>query len=912
MDERKTLVLIDRIDKTEEIADYFIPEKEERVQIRFKRRQQYYNYRMNRVLIRISPIQLELEQKTVLYKGLPLANVQEVLLFEDFCKVFFNDQTTSIYDSKLISIETYSKVAQILDYWSEIVQYAETEGEPDTFLQKQFSTLQPINPDSVLATYLKRDSIIQDESDAMAAIYPFRFNLSQKEALERAISSQISIIEGPPGTGKTQTILNILANLSIVQNKSVAVVSGNNAAVQNVKDKLHKYGYGFMVASLGNMANRKDFFQNLPDYPVEGWQIDQSEAEIMDKIKDLSERLNQLLAFVNRKASLEQEIEAYRLEQRHFLFHHEEQNREEMGRIFLRRQTAETIISFLADEYFTGERSYRFLQKAKLLFKYGFLDFKTWKENRLGLIVRLQTRYYELKINELEKEQSKIQQELDKQLFEDLLSQHEGYSTSIFKHKLYEKYKSKTKYDGNVKDYRSDWDKFIEHFPVVLSTTHALRSCIPDDYLFDYVIIDEASQVDLLTGAIAMSCGKRVIIVGDTKQLPQIIDRNIEGKLKTKIGDDAYNYFQNSLLSSTLAIYGEDVPKAMLKEHYRCRRGIIGFCNQQYYENKLIPLKVESGEDAPIRLHYTANGNHMRKVTNGVQKGTFNQREIESVKEEILQELQLQNVSLGDIGFATPYRLQVNEASEVLDEQIEIDTVHKYQGREKPVMILSTVLDQTKNGQIGKRFVENPCLVNVAVSRAQEQFILVTDHALFRKSRKDIGNLIRYIEYNTLHENITHSQLISVFDLLYKDYSKQLQGLQSRLLFKSRFKSENIIWRILTDLLEEKNYKCFTFSMQVYLKDVFKALELLTEDEQKYVKNRASFDFVVYDVINKQPLLAIEVDGFASHRNNPKQMERDRLKNSICQKCQLPLLRLPTTGSDEINKIRNALDLLLA
>ncbi|WP_340673726.1 AAA domain-containing protein [Brevibacillus agri] len=921
MDERKVLVLIDQIDKTKEIADYSIRENEDVIHIYFmKRREQPYRYKKNRVTIKTSPRPLKIHHGTVLCGGLPLRNVQEVVQFEDLCKVFFDNQQTGIYKSSAIRVgtaeEAHNQAAQILDYWHDILQYTTTDGKPDLFLQKQFSRLHRIHPDSVLVTYLRRAPIAKSERSAIADIYPFRINLSQKEALEQALASQISIIEGPPGTGKTQTILNILANLVVMKKKTVAVVSGNNAAVQNVKDKLQKYGYGFIAASLGNKDNREAFFRSLPEYPVAGWQSNRQEDEIMGQIKNLSERLKELLTLVNRKAKVGQEIEAYRLEQKHFLFHHEKHNLEEMGRIFYRRQTAETIISFLADEYFTGDRSFRFLQKAKLLFKYGFVHFQKWKENRLEWITRLQMKYYELKLEELEKERSGIQQKLETQSFDELLRQHETYSTLLFKHKLYEKYKTKRKYRGTAKSYQDDWKEFIEHFPIVLSTTHALRSCIPDDYLFDYVIIDEASQVDLLTGALAMSCAKNVIIVGDTKQLPQIVDKNIKAKLKTEAVDEAYDYFQQSLLSSMLAVYGEKVPKAMLKEHYRCRREIIGFCNQQYYNNELIPLKEEENAESPIRLHYTAAGNHMRKVTRGAQTGTFNQREIETVKEEILKELQLQNIPLEDIGFATPYRLQVEEANGILAEQVEIDTVHKYQGREKPIMILSTVLDQTRAGQAGKRFVEDSCLVNVAVSRAQEQFILVTDHALFRKSRKDIGNLIRYIEYSTLHENITQSQLISVFDLLYSEYSERLRDLQSRLSFnsklKSRFKSEKIIELVLFDLLKEGAYKCFTFCRQVYLKDIFKDTELLGDAEQKYVKNRASFDFVIYDVMNKQPLLAIEVDGFAFHRNNPQQLERDELKNNICRKYQLPLLRLPTTGSDEEKKIRNELDRLLS
>ncbi len=82
-----------------------------------------------------------------------------------------------------------------------------------------------------------------------------------------ALSNNISIIEGPPGTGKTQTILNVIANL-IVQNKTVAIVSNNNAAVFNVWEKLKKYGYGIVVASLGNNDNRASFFNNLEEQKI--------------------------------------------------------------------------------------------------------------------------------------------------------------------------------------------------------------------------------------------------------------------------------------------------------------------------------------------------------------------------------------------------------------------------------------------------------------------------------------------------------------------------------------------------------------------------------------------------------------------------------------------------------------------
>src|SRR3546814_6348193 len=58
-------------------------------------------------------------------------------------------------------------------------------------------------------------------------IYPFGVNESQLKAVENAFTSQISLIEGPPGTGKTQTILNIIANI-VIRGKTVAILSNNN------------------------------------------------------------------------------------------------------------------------------------------------------------------------------------------------------------------------------------------------------------------------------------------------------------------------------------------------------------------------------------------------------------------------------------------------------------------------------------------------------------------------------------------------------------------------------------------------------------------------------------------------------------------------------------------------------------
>ena len=67
-------------------------------------------------------------------------------------------------------------------------------------------------------------------------------------------------------------------------------------------------------------------------------------------------------------------------------------------------------------------------------------------------------------------------------------------------------------------------EQFCDEYPIIFSTTHAIKNCFGRDFLFDYLIIDEASQVDLVTGVLALSVARNIVIVGDTKQLPNVID----------------------------------------------------------------------------------------------------------------------------------------------------------------------------------------------------------------------------------------------------------------------------------------------------------------------------------------------------------------------------------------------------
>jgi hypothetical protein len=150
--------------------------------------------------------------------------------------------------------------------------------------------------------------------------------------------------------------------------------------------------------------------------------------------------------------------------------------------------------------------------------------------------------------------------------------------------------------------------------------------------------------------------------------------------------------------------------------------------------------------------------------------------------------------------------------------------------------------------------------------------------------------------------------VISVFDLLYRAYSQRLLPLAARLRKELRYPSEDIIWTVLLEIIAEQEYAHLTVNPQVLLRNLFPGLGRLTPQQRAYVRHRASVDFVVYNRVTNEPLLAIEVDGFAFHENNPDQLARDRLKDKILEAHRMPLLRLPTTGSGERERIRQALN----
>ena len=149
------------------------------------------------------------------------------------------------------------KQENVFEYLKELSGLNEL-GDDTSILQGYAERITEVSRERLLSKYLTRNKSFDKNKKQQSLIFPFGCNNSQMEAVEKALSHSMSVIEGPPGTGKTQTILNIITNI-LTQRKTVLVVSNNNAAVENIKEKLasDKYKLDFFVAQLGS-SNKKN------------------------------------------------------------------------------------------------------------------------------------------------------------------------------------------------------------------------------------------------------------------------------------------------------------------------------------------------------------------------------------------------------------------------------------------------------------------------------------------------------------------------------------------------------------------------------------------------------------------------------------------------------------------------------
>ena len=787
------------------------------------------------------------------------------------------------------------KAFSVFNYLKEIADTVGLKTEDgDNILAKSYESISEIPEDCILSSLLNSHLPPSNNNSVIPDFFPFGFNLSQRNAVNIAFANNLSVIEGPPGTGKTQTILNIIAN-AVLNGQSVAVVSSNNSATKNVYEKLEKNGIEFIAALLGNSQNKKEFIGSQKEIPdLSKFNLTNTQkADIKEKATELVTQLSENLEKKNELASLKLQIDNLKTEYEHFKETYKNNIQKDVD--LKKNITSEKILELWISLELLGEnrKNINFIRRFIYRLKYGIKD-KVFYINSLdGMIFICQSKFYPAKIRELSNRIEFLEHSLKNFAFDSKMKEYTEMSMQMLKAELCKRYNQQKREPYTISELRWKTNEFINDYPVIMSTTYSLRQSLSDKLFYDYVIIDEASQVDLATGALALSCAKRAVIVGDIKQLPNVVDSDMQ--IKTDMVFNSYNlkkpysYSNHSLLSSIVELL-PTVPKTLLKEHYRCHPKIIEFCNKKFYDNQLIIHTAYTDKRQPLVVYKTLQGNHARE--------RMNQRQIDIIQQEIIPNEKLDNV---DLGIVTPYRNQTNALQKTFQgTSIKADTVDKFQGRENDVIILSTVDNELSD------FTDNPNRLNVAVSRAVEQLILVVNGNEI-KNDNNISDLIKYIEYNNF--SIVQSELNSIFDLLYKGYEEERAKIIHKSGKVSEYDSENLMFSLIKEVLSGEKFLKYAVLLHFPIRQLIKDFSKLDEQETKYASNPLThLDFLIYNKLGKTPVLGIEVDGFEFHKGGTKQVDRDRMKDRILDKYNFPILRFRTNESNEKEKLTNKLN----
>lgn len=846
--------------------------------------------------------------------GFIFNNIDKLFIFDNYYKILYNNGNSRIYNSCDLEISFLYDSVGPFEYFKQISkELICSNDELSSFLNKQYMNMH-IDDKSIFYNFLENPTIIST-SNAGPIVFPFNFNLSQIKASTIALTSNVSVIEGPPGTGKTETILNILMNL-IMQNKTVAVVSGNNYAVENINTKLKEYNLEFLTALLGNADNRIDFFENphpIPD--LSSYCLsDETIAELQDRVNNNLSQLDRLLKLNNQLAVVK--LELSNLENEYLYFEDNFKN-SKVKLLDFSNLTLNQLSNLIVETYTIPKKDkISLLHKLKLFFKYHFTYFKDLESEPNKIQLNLQRYLYINKTEKLKKEISKIERELQDKNFDILSKNIKEDSMKLLKNFLYKHYNQgfKTSFSnefGQKDYYLNNFHDFIKKHPIILSTVHSLKNCSEKGFLYDYIIIDEASQTDLVAAGVALSCARNVVVVGDLKQLSHIVPETIKKKI-SHLSDaykinPCYDYINNNILSCIKKLY-KDINPTLLREHYRCHPKIIDFCNSFFYDNKLIIHTSGTSKEEPLILIESSKGSHSREDEN---KKLLNLREVEEcIRYE--PRINQENFPYKDIGFIAPFNAQVNLANEHLEKDIFKSTINKFQGQECKIIIFSTVLDSSsRSNEKRLKFVNDNSLVNVAVSRAKKRFVLISNPSAFRPG-STIAELTNYMQYNSLSKSIIQSDVYSIFDLMYNEYSDKLLNICIKNIKKvSDYPSENLANYVIEDVLSDSKYSFLDFVFSVSLKNLIKNWDLLTDDEKHFVYDTSSeVDFVIYNKNNHMPILVIEVDGYAFH-HKAVDKHRDTIKNNILNKYNISFLRLPTNSSNERNKLINTLDKII-
>lgn len=570
-------------------------------------------------------------------------------------------------------------------------------------------------------------------------------NKSQKEAFRKALEfGPLSLLQGPPGTGKTWFIASLLHYLVTQEGaRRILVVSQAHEAVNNALEKalelFEAQGIVLDAVRLGHESVVSETIRHLHSSSIEQSYRERFKAEYKERVVRLATEMGLPATFA--AAAVKLHINVGRLT---------EQISALMTEIPDDSRGTSSIKAQEASSEDTGAQRMRQL---------------------MDVLQDICKRDYQYDIGEVQ-----LGEVLD-DLYSQIADMHEIQSPQAIE-RLRRLLKMSDDWLKSLGEPAANFVEFLAKSRTIVAGTLVgigRRAAGVIQNMYDWVVIDEAGRAAPSELAVAMQTGRRILLVGDHKQLPPTFEQDVRNVVSKKLG---YTSDSRAFASDFERVFDSPyglMVGASLNEQYRMAPTIGELVSDVFYEGRLATGRGASWLDTsllPVHLRHevswvdTASLGRSAMESNSPDKiDCWNDAEagvVMSVLKALLQNPGLiralkEGLQPGDpiVGIICMYSKQREVLNRLKSEArwippdlrrlIKVDTVDSYQGKENRIVILSTVRN---NPQLQPGFLRSPNRINVAMSRAMERLVVVGATSMWRGKNEStpLGQVLKKIE----------------------------------------------------------------------------------------------------------------------------------------------------------------------